>query len=312
MFDAVNALGHWPVNAMAKTPYGSAIGTRAMNPEALFKWAQAGIELDNIYVCLNPSSNLSSAKPSLETITKCSWMMLDFDPHPTLFRGISPSELYKAIMEPECLPKFFGGTLPTHLAIDSGRGLQLWIKLDNDRNYPLNVCGRIVKGITTAIRGHLICDQTIKGYILDDACAELSHLARLPGTINQKTKRVAHILKYHKEEPLSLDAMSIYAAAAPEPPSISALPPTGSKWYHHAVFNGLTIYNRDFIRGGVDTAVESRHKRAYACAKQLFEVGCDADLAAFMLYGAAERCTPNLNHSDPGCIRKLVKEIWKT
>lgn len=295
----------YPINLMAKTPFGQAIGTRAENFEALYRWVEAGVGKDSIYLVLNPSSPTHSAKPGLADITDFEWLLLDFDPY---FDGplpTNPTDLYY-VVQPQLL-EFFK-YLPTHIAVDSGRGLQIWLKVDNNGLYYMDVCNRMVKGVTKALKAFLLTPC----FKLDDACAELSHLARLPGTLNHKVHRAAKTILFYNSKPLKCTDLMGWIEPPPEPVNRPSLPAVGSKWYEQAVRNGLSVFNRDFLRNGVDSSIESRHKRAFACAKALFEVGCDSDLAAYLLYGAAEASTPSLNLSDPGCIRRLVKEIWKT
>lgn len=298
-----------PLAVMAKTPYKSVIGTRAHTFEGLYRWVECGVNTDDIYVCLNPSKQSPSAKPSLEDITDFKWMMLDFDPHPTLMRNYTPKDLlYK--LTPQ-LREFFGH-LPSFRAVDSGRGLQIWFPVNSGSSFDKDYCQRLIKGTTAALRSFLISDTAYYGYILDDACAELSHLARLPGTMNQKTKNYAKLLWTNIEHSLLITELAKWVAPAPPPPEPVQLPPANSKWFKHAIINGLYLSNRDFIRSGVNTDTESRHKRACSCARQLFELGCDADLGMYLLYEGAEKCSPSLNLSDPGYIRRLVKETWKT
>lgn len=213
------------------------------------------------------------------------------------------------MMQPDLAAVF--GRLPTHLAVNSGRGLQLWFKVANAYMRTPDEWQRIIKGVTKHVKRQFIIDTTYNGYIIDDACAELSHLARLPGTINHKTGTYAEPIMTMHGTDLDIEELLRFMEPPAEPASISKLPPPNSKWYREAVLNGLSSQNRAFIRNGTDSGVESRHKRAFMCGVQLFEAGCDADLASYFLFQGAENSSPNLNLSDPGCIRRLVKEIWK-
>lgn len=293
-----------PIHIFSKSERG-VIGGKIQSPAALQRWVRAASRPEDFYVCLNPSVT-NRIKPRIEDITSFQWWLLDLDP----ISSADPNTYAALVVTTNGLLSLFG-FIPNYYWVDSGRGRQMWI--------PVTSCGTdiptaqlLVKGCTEELTRSIGTDLGALGFRLDEACAEVSHLARLPGTVNTRTGRNTGIASsIGGEITLTSGDMEQFISRAPEP----SLPfvrwggdePPGI-WQIMAWWNGLTPFNRAFIQQGVDTTVESRHRRATAAARQLRDLGCAPDTALGWLLDGADRCTPRL---DGMFINRLYKETFK-
>lgn len=296
-----------PVHWTAKNPLGrAAVGGFANSAENLVRCANQQDGWD-FYVSLNPSSR-SCIKPAKSDITHLSCVGIDLDPHKN-----SDFELEPAAKALDSAVFNFLESPNSHCIISSGRGIWAWVFIqpkhlanDVDREE----ADALIKGFTSSFidaSPHLSKFGTI-----DTSCAELSRIARCPGTINHKVNQNAHIcIDYFPISPLSFDNFKALGESEapsigrPQPPS----PITGRSI--HEIVPHCNTTSRQFILLGVDSSMESRHRRLYSSAKNLFELQIEPDLAEFMLWSGAERCIPNLNISDPGIVRRIVRQVWK-
>lgn len=292
-----------PLFAVAKTARGQLVSRRLYKLSQVSGLLSTQTPTEHQYLVLNPvSPAFTGLKPGLDSITTARLLMLDFDP---LVPAPLEAQLLSAITN---TLESLSGT-PLHYPVNSGRGLQVWIPLP-ENSLTIPEAQLLVKGLVNYLREEMATSLSECGYMLDPSCAELSHLARFPGSINPKTGRRAHFLDARGTEPISLSVLDKIKAQPVHVMEPTSLPPTSSPWYTDAILNALGTNNRAFINYGTSSARESRHVRAWSAAKQLKDSGCDADLAAYLLWQGAEKCEPSLNLSDPGYIKRLVKELW--
>lgn len=305
-FDLLSIGG--PVNWTAKNPRGrAAVGGQSADSAALIRHANQQDGWD-FYVSLNPSGR-SCIKPSKDDITHLSCIGIDIDPH----KESKAVELEPAARALDTAISEFVGSPNSHIVISSGRGIWGWLFVEPK---PLTTteereeADALIKGFTAAF-----CNSAPHlsryGHI-DSACAELSRIARCPGTINHKSGSAAHIcIDYYPVDRLPFLKFEELAAplapsrGAPQPPS----PITGRSI--HEIVPHCNVTSRQFILLGVDSSTESRHRRLFSAAKNLLELGIEPDIAEYMLWSGAERCIPNLNVSDPGVVRRMVRQVWK-
>lgn len=314
---------HW----MAKSPRGYAVvGGPARDATSLIKNAARQDGWD-FFVCLNPAVDGRSAKPAKSAISHLAVLGLDFDP--TGVRPALPSDdavsnnlgvpgreqvLSTAVPALGAILADLTGAPNSHIIVDSGRGLWAWlfvepVELISDAHRH-DVDGTI-KGFTAAVAARL--GDVGASLRIDTASAELSRVARCPGTVNSKTGALARILiDYFPIERTRYSLLEKLAA-----PHLSAVknldkpsPVAGSSVADIAPHMNMT--SRQFVLVGVDSSVESRHARLFSAAKNLYELGISQDIAEYVLWSGAERCRPNLNWTSPGQVRKVVAQVWKT
>jgi hypothetical protein len=293
-----------PVHVMSKSSAG-VIGTIAHSAAALMRWCNAASRAEDCYVCLNPSSSVGRVKPTIEEITEFKFWMLDLDPT-TEPRN---DAIYAVDILCNALQTAFG-FIPFFWFVDSGRGRQFWIPVEPNTLY-VDDAQRLIKGVTQYLT-EITPDLRTHGYRIDSACAEVSHMARLPGSINTKTGLTATILRGWGAQMLTVADMQPFAAPAPTP--TEPINPTiyESKAGLLLLFNSLTWRNRAFIMEGADAELVSRHSRFFACAKQMHELSCPPDMALGLLKEAAHKCRPSLLRTDPGFVERTWRSIWKS
>jgi hypothetical protein len=292
---------------MAKSPSGhAACGGLAKTADDLILRARRQ-EGWNFYICMNPSSRLCT-KPAKEDILALSCLGLDLDPPASgvMDKTAMATALTSAIAAMTDIPN-------CNLIVDSGRGLWAWILIEPlvfEEQQQRDKADAMIKGFVRSLATqHPILNQL--GH-LDTSCAELSRLARCPGTTNLKTGQTAEILidyfpmrRVPHNQLFELAQPYIEGLTQPEPPS----PVMGNSLADIAPHMNLTT--RQFCLLGIDNSLESRHTRLFSAAKNLFELKVSPDLAEFMLWSGAGRCRPDLNRSDPGVVRRIVKQVWR-
>ena len=141
-----------------------------------------------IYFTINPLKHERSGKASKNDIATASWLWVDIDPQPKTMAG-ADLDAWRDARLMEALP----GNLPEpSYTINSGRGFwHLW-KLAKPQPVDGSKDGRDGP-LTTAIeaRGRAI-ERLFEPWT--DNCRNIDRIARLPGSINHKTGRVASVL----------------------------------------------------------------------------------------------------------------------
>lgn len=293
---------HW----MAKSPTGhAAVGSISTTPDHFVSRAarQAGWDF---YVTLNPSAR-SCIKPNKQDISTLSCIGIDIDAPLT-----GPMDKQKAATALSTALGAMTGVANSHIIIDSGRGIWAWLFVDPqplEDEASRESADQLIKGFTEALSVQHPDIHTF-GH-LDSSCAELSRLARCPGTINHRSGTMANIcMDFYPIQTVEHSVLKALAhpyiegVSLPQPP----IPVTGSSLFDIAPHMNLT--SRQFVLTGV-TAPESRHRRLFSSAKNLFELKVPEDLAEYMLWSGASRCIPDLNRADPGCVRRIILQIWK-
>lgn len=245
------------------------------------------------FLVLNKSK--TDSKPSISDITEVRYVMLDFDPvEPT---GDNKFPLIKVF---DLLRKLGADNFPI---ISSGRGTQLWVAVRQDglsiaeSHYAVKAFARQFSDVVEG-----------SNVRLDMTCADVSRIVRCPGTVNHKNGNRATInVTSLTPEPVSL--LPWFQAEGFERLSAGPVAPLPEASWR---FLAPRLHHRNlgFLLSGTNSAVESRHGRAYNCAKDLHGVGVDKDGATRLLYAAADKCVPNLNLSDPRCIERMVAQVW--
>lgn len=268
--------------------------------------SRIGLKDVGIYVALNPS-RLTQYKPSKQDILRVRWMAFDLDPMPEVI-GADPTLAVFRLKA--CLSQLQRGPAGYTLAIDSGRGLQVWCRLGGGAVGGTDEADTLVKALTAHVKQATLAGLAECGYNLDTSCGEISRVVRLPGSINRRTGRYARFMYGIPGDPdlpteeLAWDAVRPLALrGAPGHPQ--DLPPLGSGTLLH-IAPRVTPTARHFLLFGTDTSGDSRHKDCFTTAKCLQEIGVEAEQAYNLLALGASRCLPPLPDADWRRIHRQV------
>lgn len=227
------------------------------------------------YVQPNPTTVRTGVKCSAKDISHWSWFLVDVDPigpGPHAPRAAAEEVLASA---QEWFGKDFSRRRP--LMIDSGRGVQIWIRLDDrllidagdaprgayERPIPRRAQAYWLERLNTIIKPEHGCH-------VDTSCSDLPRVMRCPGTVNQKTGRMAEFIEPSAHVFAGL-ADILVNGTPPErltQPEVVALP-EGMPW--QVVYPVLTFTARKFIDHGAEEP--GRHKTVFATARALFDRG---------------------------------------
>ncbi len=142
----------------------------------------------NLYITLNPSrpDARSRMRPRARDISHLQAILIDLDP-------ISPNA------QPMRAATTVAGTLHAHgvpidciTFVDSGRGAQLWLMHPVTPVADIPHCAERVASLVRWAANAF--PAGIYGCAVDTSCSDLARLARLPGSINQKTGAPAALL----------------------------------------------------------------------------------------------------------------------
>lgn len=299
---------HRRVHWTAKSPFvQSLVGGFAHGAQELARERQRQEGWD-FFVSLNPCSDITGPKPSKAQTHSLRWLGIDVDPlrNQPIDAAVCATQLHMAIAD-------LTNSVTSTVMVSSGRGLWAWLRI---KDQPL-----------TTPQEQELADNRIKGFTeavatsphwagapgrIDTACADLSRIARCPGTLNFKTHQPAVILLApHEPAPVSFERLVAVAAPFTAGLGRPAPPAPISATTAQDVIPHMNLTSRQFALIGVDSDVESRHRRLFSTAKNLHELQVAKDLATFVLWSGAERCVPNLNRSDPMAVQRVVHQLWR-
>jgi hypothetical protein len=289
------------------------MGDFARNPAEMERFAQsAEAKGMNVYVAPNPTMSTVGMRHAAADVTHWSYLLLDMDP---VEEDFLPEEALEdaLLWLGEWSGRNFRQRRP--LIIDSGRGRQAWIRMDDtvldDRQMegvyigvsydsmkgvpvepPFGICTR--KTARKAM-GHWlkrVSDKigTTYGCRLDSCTSDLPRVMRCPGTVNIKTGRMAQIIEPSRERFSGYAALlttgtpdSVYAE--PEPGEV----PPGTPW--QKVFTNLTKKAQVYLTEGREAP--GRHETAWHTATKLKECGIERAQARAAIAYANGICGPD-------------------
>lgn len=271
----------------------------------------------NVYIQMNPTRRRGGTRSSTADITHWSWLLLDIDPvedYP------NPAVALDAYVER------VNTTLGTYLRptiIHSGRGMQAWVRLEDlvfddiDSGVPddsILVAGDPPKPISLRRRtarlalSHLLRSVAknvgeVAGCRLDTSCSDLPRVMRMPGTINQKTGKMAFIARVGSVN--QYVASDMVKATPPEAFVVREIDPIegGRKWQD--VVSALTLRAANFIRFG--TEEPGRHATIYATLMSLRDHGVLEDEARKAVTWGNNATTPPLEESE---VERIIKQVY--
>lgn len=252
----------------------------------------------NAYVAPNPTEQTVGARHSSSDVSHWAFVLIDIDP---LTGAVNPEPLpvlNEALMYMgEWMGKNLGGDRST--IIDSGRGAQAWIRLDDLPLYDRvpEFAGDWVRephqrtpGVCTGVGIEWKWAAKTMGYWLkklaaqigtknecrvDTSTSDLPRLMRLPGTFNAKTGREARILQVGKG-PINGFA-SIMLDGTPKEVFVEheITSDPGKRWQMY--FSDLTREAQQYLLNGREEP--GRHRACWHTARKLAECGCSRDEA---------------------------------
>lgn len=273
----------------AKHRAGGNYGTWVNGPGALLRFMQNHPDFD-CYITLNPASRRDRIRPKTKDISHLQAILIDIDP----VEEDADIPYARCIAVDLCDDIGIPSDSVTH--IDSGRGVQLWLHIE-----PIPVIGEGSLQVYTRSFIKEFADRfgTQRGCRIDTSCSDLARLARLPGTVNQKTQKPASILRSGTQVPalwlLSRDPSDALVDAI-VPPETGVL----TSWPDIAALVNRTAY--EFITEGQEEP--GRHKACFATAMSLKEACVGPGFALELLFTGSGRSTPHLPISE-------VERIWR-
>jgi hypothetical protein len=229
----------------------------------------------NIYVAPNPTNSTKGARHTAADVTHWSYFLIDMDPVEEVFDAEAAlgSALY-------WLGEWANQDLRGCIVIDSGRGRQAWIRLEDipldDEGGPGDLAGvAMVRSIARRVNGYWLkrLDEklgTLYGCKIDTSVSDLPRVMRCPGTVNAKTLRTARIVHGRSDAVIGLaqfltDNTPATVFAEPEAADIAV----GQPW--QMVFAHLTLTAQEYLKYG--KAEPGRHKVMWHTAKKFHELG---------------------------------------
>jgi hypothetical protein len=264
----------------------------------------------NVYIAPNPSNSTLGARHTAAEVTHWSYFLIDMDPicecppdrvkkklrKCVTCRGdAEPNKALDAALNLLGMWHRTDFAVDPPLRIDSGRGVQAWIRLadiilddrqqegrfigmayDVMRGKPMKPTGICTRSTARRVNGYWLrmLDEnlgTAFGCRIDTSVSDLPRVMRCPGTINMKTGREASIIdsdwgKYYSLAQSLVDNTPDSVMVDPEPPSGLR---AGMTWQEATVH--LTLTAKEYLSSGRDEP--GRHKVMWHTAKKLQEVG---------------------------------------
>ena len=176
-------------------------GDRAGQQKFITDHGNAGFD---IYFSPNPIKGTPHKKASKNDVAEARHLWIDLDPRPD-----KPLQTERAAMLALLTTNLPQGMPRPNWVIDSGRGYWGYWRLDKPQP---------VGGSTNSVNSPLI--EAVESYgrgiekafgdNFADGCHNIDRIARLPGTVNTKTGRVAHVLHEHShDEPHAIERFPV-------------------------------------------------------------------------------------------------------
>ncbi len=251
----------------------------------------------NAYVAPNPTKHTIGDRHSAADVTHWSFLLVDIDP---VMPDPNPFAVSKEVLN---LMRHWVGYNPSvaePVIIDSGRGCQLWFRLEDIHLYE-NVCPLPGEGLIPRDGVSLVTERKTArktmGYWLnrlaesigeshgckiDTSTSDLPRLMRMPGTVNQKTGRLANFLSLGTGPIIGLAERLVQETPAGVYVEREILGAPGRSW--QAAFGELTRRAQTYLTSG--WTEPGRHVVMWHTAKCLAEQGCDVEEARkALVYG---------------------------
>lgn len=232
----------------------------------------------NVYLQLNPTNKTAgSGRPSASHVSRIQAILLDLDP----IKDVTSSYVHDVLGEIESYLLGLGVAEKQIALVDSGRGGQIWILINVTADFTPRV-----RAFVWAISKRF-ADKSVK---VDTSCTDLVRLARMPGSVNLKTGRVAYVIRSGKAKDCAwLFDERFEPTPTPTPPSLLI---NNSKLAWWRFISYLTYTAQRFITEGISEP--GRHSARVACALSLVEAGVPAQIGHELLVRGMSLCSPVL------------------
>ena len=240
----------------------------------------------DLYVHINPSViGKCVTKASSADVTHLTNILIDIDP-------VSPGAVPFAAMA-ATLKRLgeltFPGAEKCVSIINSGRGVQGWLRLAP----PLELTPELRSVCERATARFLaLLDTGQYGCRVDTSCSDLCRVARLPGSVNQKSQQFAGFFSSATEF-FPVDSL---LAFDPGPPDERDRPDMSERTILGLVLPHVSYRAYIFLTDGVSSP--GRHAAAYAAAASLRDLNVREEVAAEWVADAAKLCSPPLSKSE--------------
>jgi hypothetical protein len=276
----------------------------------------------NGYLAPNPTKCKTGDRHETLDVTHWSWFLIDVDP---VQEECDPlATLNEALLWlGEWAGKDLTRSRPT--IIDSGRGMQAWIRLDDQiltSHYGVlreEMVDAIIEGRGNVDRktarktmSHWLkrLDERIglmNGCKIDTSCSDLPRLMRCPGTTNQKTGRTASIL-YPGDGPVAgLAQLLVTGTPASAFAEAKYEGDVGRTW--QAAFGDLTRAAQDYLTKGKEEP--GRHVTVWKTLKSLAEKGVyEGEARKAIAY--ANKLAGEDNELEDSALETIVRQVFST
>lgn len=279
---------------------GSVLGGYSKSAEGLARvtW---NLRDYNMYVQLNPTTRKQGVRCAAMDIEAWSFFVIDVDPISMPHKPLEASAFFDEQLRKLAWDER-GMMIGTPAIIDSGRGIQLWYRLNDERFYDdedKRLMARLAQGHTLK---QLAALGPVAGCTVDTSCSDLPRVMRMPGSVNQKTGRQAIILDKGEATPWLSEFLLDRTPPLPKivPLGIAGVVPWQKLLPH------LTAKAYTFITSGVDEP--GRHAACVAAAASLRDYGLDMDAAKQPLLWGASKCNPPLLATE---VEPILQSVWK-
>lgn len=285
---------------------GAMDGDFARSAGEMFTFARANAHRQ-CYVCPNPvRPGTAGIRHSAADVTHWSYVLVDMDPVEETYDAAAALE-EALLWLGEWTGKDLGpgGQRPT--IIDSGRGAQAWVRLDDVPMLDEGMMfagdvrterSEIIPGVCTLVGNTRSVVRRVSGYWLgklaervglchgcrvDTSTSDLPRPMRMPGTFNQKTGRMARVVEAG-DGPIG-GLAHILISITPKDKLVDPPPPVvrrGVPW--QLLAHQLTLTARNYLTQGQEEP--GRHKAMWHAAKKLSELGLTRESARAALMKA--------------------------
>jgi len=268
---------------------GELDGDFARNAGEMYHFARINAD-SQVYVCPNPCrEGTAGVRHSAQDVTHWSYLLIDMDPIEDTFDP-EPALEEALLWLGEWNGRDFGPRGRRPLIIDSGRGRQAWVRLEDWKLADVmsdveahRAGGPICIGrkIARKVNGYWLKKLTehlgmCHGCKVDTSTSDLPRPMRMPGTFNQKTGRMARVVE--PGNGVNGGLATLLNTGTPESvkiePDVIPIAP-GLPW--QMASHRLTLTAKKYLKEGQDEP--GRHKILWHTARKLCELGVTRDEA---------------------------------
>lgn len=281
-------IGETKIRWFAKAPHGN-LGGIVRDPAALERVARLSSQGYNCYVTLNPTNERSCKRINAQDVTKWAFVLLDLDPPPKATE-------HEALQVAALVARSLSSHHVHPAVIYTGNGVQLWIRLTPR---PPEMAREHSRALVKAVAAILPVGWRI------DMTIDLARIARMPGSINQRTGGMARIVVSGEVMDYSDTCALLAAFYEPTPPTQSYDPGDGNREWMD-VRDELTLRAKSYIDFGCDRG--DRHETCHHAIRTMHERGVSKDSALDAALHGNEACVEPLDERE---VRQILAQVYK-